>query len=214
MVTALQGSQPQVASNRNTEVQGVWNTERGDCKNDEGRDLSRTVGGIRGVRPGALARRGELLLGGRGHRRAIHHRGELEELGRAREPALIALVWVTGSVKVAAGLLALALVRPWGRAFPRWMLLAAAWGGAALLIAYGGLFTLGGLLVVAGAIPASVTADWTTLRWHAFFWDPSFLLWGVLLAAAAHQAKTARRSRNGMGQSRRWTTAFTQEKTA
>src|SRR5687767_1029197 len=75
MVTALQGSQPQVASNRNTEVQGVWNTERGDCKNDEGRDLSRTVGGIRGVRPGALARRGELLLGGRGHRWAIHHRG-------------------------------------------------------------------------------------------------------------------------------------------
>jgi hypothetical protein len=34
-------------------------------------------------------------------------------------------------------------------------------------------------------IPASETADWTALRWHAFFWDPWFLLWGILLAAAA-----------------------------
>jgi hypothetical protein len=39
--------------------------------------------------------------------------------------------------------------------------------------------------VVAGVIPASPTADWTALRWHAFFWDPWFLLWGILLGAAA-----------------------------
>jgi Protein of unknown function (DUF3995) len=111
--------------------------------------------------------------------------GELQELGRAREPALISLVWVAGSLKVLAGLLALALVRPWGLALGRRVLLAAAWGGAALLALYGGLFTLGGMLVVAGAIPASETADWTALRWHAFFWDPLFFLWGVLLAMAA-----------------------------
>jgi Protein of unknown function (DUF3995) len=115
--------------------------------------------------------------------------GTLEELGRAREPALIALMWFTGLLKVAAGLLALALVRPWGRAFPRRMLLAAAWGGAALLIVYGGLLTLGGVLVVASVIPAPAAADWTALRWHAFFWDPWFLLWGILLAAAAHRTK-------------------------
>ena len=113
--------------------------------------------------------------------------GALEELGRSREPALIALVWATGLLKVAAGLLALALVRPWGRTFPRRMLLAAAWGGAAVLTAYGGLLTLGGLLVVTGVIPASGAADWTALRWHAFFWDPWFLLWGILLAAAARR---------------------------
>jgi Protein of unknown function (DUF3995) len=111
--------------------------------------------------------------------------GPLEELGRAREPALISVVWIAGSLKLLAGFLALALVRSWGRAFPRRMLLAAAWLGAALLTAYGGLFMLGGVLVVAGAIPASPTADWTALRWHAFFWDPWFLLWGTLLAAAA-----------------------------
>ena len=46
-----------------------------------------------------------------------------------------------------------------GRALPRWPLLAAVWGGAVLLTAYGGLFTLGGVLVVTGVIPASGTAD-------------------------------------------------------
>jgi hypothetical protein len=111
--------------------------------------------------------------------------GTLEQLGRAREPALIAVVWGAGVLKALVGLLALALVRPWRRAFPRRVLLAAAWGGAVLLIAYGGLFTLGGMLVVTGVIPASGTADWTALRWHAFFWDPWFLVWGLLLGTAA-----------------------------
>jgi hypothetical protein len=76
--------------------------------------------------------------------------GALEQLGRAREPALIAVVWAVGLLKALAGLLALALVRPWGRAFPRRVLLTTAWGGAGLLIAYGSLFTLGGMLVVTG----------------------------------------------------------------
>ena len=62
--------------------------------------------------------------------------------GHARGPALITLVWVTGVLKVVAGLLALA--RLWGRALSRWLLLTAACGGAVLLTAYGGLFTLGG----------------------------------------------------------------------
>jgi hypothetical protein len=106
--------------------------------------------------------------------------GALEQLGRAREPALIAVVWAVGLLKALAGLLALALVRPWGRAFPRRVLLTAAWGGAVLLTAYGGLFTLGGM-----------TADWTALRWHAFFWDPWFLVWGLLLGTAAwHRRRT------------------------
>jgi hypothetical protein len=48
---------------------------------------------------------------------------------------LITLVWVTGVLKVVAGLLALA--RLWERALPRWPLLAAVWGGAVLLTTYG-----------------------------------------------------------------------------
>lgn len=45
--------------------------------------------------------------------------GELEELVRTRDPGFIALVWATGLMKAACGLLALALVRFWGSVFPR-----------------------------------------------------------------------------------------------
>jgi len=40
------------------------------------------------------------------------------EPARAREPQFVALLWITGALKAIAGLLALALVRPWGRVLP------------------------------------------------------------------------------------------------
>ena len=60
--------------------------------------------------------------------------GRIEELALARDPALIAMVWFAGVLKVLGGLLALALVQPWGRRLPRRWLLRAAWGGAGLLV--------------------------------------------------------------------------------
>jgi Protein of unknown function (DUF3995) len=57
---------------------------------------------------------------------------DIEELGLAN-PWLLG---VTGVLKVVGGLVALALVRPWGEAIPRRILLAAAWGAAALLLLY------------------------------------------------------------------------------
>jgi len=65
--------------------------------------------------------------------------GAIEELARARDPAGVALGVGAGVLKVAGGLLALALVRPWGRAVPRRLLLGVAWAGSVLLTAYGGL---------------------------------------------------------------------------
>lgn len=111
--------------------------------------------------------------------------GDLEELGQARDPVIIALLWATCALKVVAGLLALALVRPWGRLFPRWMLLAAAGGGAALLAGYGGLYVAVQGLVVAGIIETSGPVDWTPFLWHLLVWDPWFLLMGILLGVAA-----------------------------
>jgi len=36
----------------------------------------------------------------------------------------------------------------------------------------------------AGAIKPSGSVDWAALRWHLGLWDPWFLVWGLLLAAA------------------------------
>jgi Protein of unknown function (DUF3995) len=48
--------------------------------------------------------------------------GAIEELARARDPAGVALGIGAGVLKVAGGVLALALVRPWGRRVPRRLL--------------------------------------------------------------------------------------------
>ena len=100
----------------------------------------------------------------------------------AAAPLLAAVA--AGLAKVAGGLLALALVRPWGRAVPhRWLLIVSA-GASVLLVIYGGLNVLLGALVLAGAIHPAGSVDYAALRWHVGVWDLWFLAWGILLALA------------------------------
>ncbi len=113
--------------------------------------------------------------------------GSIEEMGRAHDARGILLGSVAGVLKVAGGLVALALVRPWGRAVPRWLLLTASWGGGVVLTVYGGLLVAAGALVLSGAIDPAGPVDRTALRWHVMLWDLWFLVWGVLLGIAAWQ---------------------------
>jgi Protein of unknown function (DUF3995) len=104
--------------------------------------------------------------------------GYVEQFARrgAALPVLIALAATLA--KLAGGLLALALVRPWGRMVPRVWLLAGSAGASALLVVYGGLTVLLGELVLLGVIHPSGSADRTALRWHVGVWDLWFLVWG------------------------------------
>ncbi len=110
---------------------------------------------------------------------------EAVELSRSGNVGVFLALWFAGLVKVAGGLLALALVRPWGsRLFPRWMLLMAGWAGAVLLVLYGGVQLGVQLLVKSGAIQAPADMDWRGFYGHLYLWDPWFLLWGLLLGVA------------------------------
>lgn len=111
----------------------------------------------------------------------------LTSLALTRDPGFIAILWITGALKAIAGLLALALARPWGRLIPRWLLLAAGWGAGTALILYGGASFVQHALMVAGiiVIPAGLGA--TAARWHVLLWDPWWLLGGILFAIAAWQ---------------------------
>jgi Protein of unknown function (DUF3995) len=82
--------------------------------------------------------------------------GAIERLGRTRDPAGVALAIGAGVLKVAGGLLALALVRPWGRALPRRLLGGVAWAASVVLTAYGGLLVVVGALVLSGLVSPSV----------------------------------------------------------
>ena len=122
--------------------------------------------------------------------------GELEAMARARDPGIVAIVVVTAFLKVAYGRLELALVRPFGRAFPRWVLLAAAWTGAALLTVYGGLLVAAQALVAVGALEVDGPVNWRALLYHLFVWDPWFLVMGLLLGVAVWHYQRGTRQRS------------------
>jgi uncharacterized protein DUF3995 len=123
--------------------------------------------------------------------------GYVEQFAR-RDGALPVLIALAATLaKVVGGLLALALVRPWGRMVPRSWLLSGSAGASALLVVYGGVNVLLGALVLSGVIHPSGSVDRTALRWHVGVWDLWFLAWGILLALATvgYWRRTATRAR-------------------
>ena len=119
--------------------------------------------------------------------------GYVEQFARrgGAVPVLVALA--AAALKVAGGLLALALVRPWGRVVPRRLLLIGSAAASALLTVYGGLNVAVAALVLSGVIHPAGVVNRTALRWHAGVWDLWFLVWGVLLtlATAGYRRRTA-----------------------
>ncbi|MPZ98987.1 MAG: DUF3995 domain-containing protein [Dehalococcoidia bacterium] len=110
-----------------------------------------------------------------------------EEAGESPEAAEVAVVAATAIAKVIGGVLALALVSDRGRAIPRRLLLLAAWGVAALLLVYAVANTVQHALFVSGALDTPGGLGGYAARWHLFFWDPWWLLGGVLFALAARE---------------------------
>lgn len=110
--------------------------------------------------------------------------GSLEKLGRAGNTSVMLAVWAAVALKLIAAVLPLLALRQltspaWNRAV--WVL---AWAAAAVLTIYGLVLTAVGLLVQAGVIHSSATADHRAQTWHTYLWDPWFLIWGLLAAAA------------------------------
>jgi Protein of unknown function (DUF3995) len=123
--------------------------------------------------------------------------GTFERLARERSAAAMALEVMVILVKIAGGLLALALVRPWGAVVGRRLLLSLSVLGSMILVLYGGVEVLLGGLVLAEVITPSGPVDEHALRWHVFVWDLWFLLWGLALGLAAWRYHREGRSPSG-----------------
>jgi hypothetical protein len=109
--------------------------------------------------------------------------GSIERQSRAGNPAVALLAWGAVALKIVAAALPLLALRrlsslAWNRTW--WVL---AWTEAAALTLYGLVYTVGGLLIQADVV-AAVNPNHRALAWHAYLWDPWFLLWGLLVAAA------------------------------
>lgn len=114
--------------------------------------------------------------------------GAMEDLARDRSLGSLVVGATVVVLKLAAGLLALALVRSSRNPVRRRKVLVANGLVSAVLILWGAVNVAAGAFVLSGVIDGSAEADRHALRWHVFVWDLWFLLWGLALAMAVAAA--------------------------
>jgi hypothetical protein len=120
--------------------------------------------------------------------------GSLARRGRAGDVAVIAAVWAAAILKVVAALLPVMALRDLGNPTLNRGTRLVAWVAAVILTIYGAVLTGVGLLVQADVIHASANADHRAQAWHAYLWDPWFLIWGLLIATALLRSRAGARS--------------------
>ncbi|NYE38381.1 hypothetical protein F4692_003529 [Nocardioides cavernae] len=109
----------------------------------------------------------------------------VETLGTRIVEAFAGWEWALvpiGVVKLVAAWFPMVVAR---RGWPaRRLVRAACWVGALVLLAWGGLNTVVGNLVLAGAIVPDGGFDRPGMVGHAYLWDPLFAAWGCALLVA------------------------------
>jgi hypothetical protein len=123
--------------------------------------------------------------------------GSLERQARTGSLGAVVVLLTTASLKVVAAVVPLLAVG--GRLAPVWRrrARALAWVDASVLTLYGLVYTGVGLLLQAGVIGMPAAPNRRAFAWHAFLWDPWFLVWGLLVVLALL------RSRHTWGATRR-----------
>ncbi|MFD8980453.1 DUF3995 domain-containing protein [Streptomyces sp. NPDC059564] len=107
----------------------------------------------------------------------------LIKLADDRVPWFLAVLWVTGFLKLFGALIGIGLTRRRGTWTGR-LLVFCGGGAAVLLVWHGCLFVVHGVLVEAGA--RAVAPDLAGLtRWYLYLWGPWFIAGGLAFAAAA-----------------------------
>jgi hypothetical protein len=119
--------------------------------------------------------------------------GTLGSAGRSRTAWVIALLWAVVVLKLAAAALPLVAIDPRTRAGPARLALAVGWLVGWVLTVYGLVLTATGLLVESAIVHPGRGADHRALAYHAFLWDPWFLVWGLIVLAALRHIERPRR---------------------
>jgi hypothetical protein len=111
-------------------------------------------------------------------------RGWVEDLARRGGVSPVAVGLLVAAVKMAGAILRPGAGSSGGRRLPQRPLQAVAAVASGLLVLYGAVLVVAGVLVLTDAVTPAATVDQTALRWHVFCWDAWFLLWGLLLGLA------------------------------
>src|SRR3984885_8878446 len=114
--------------------------------------------------------------------------------GQAGHLAALLAGWGGAAIKAVAALLPLLAIGVWPRTANgglRRLARVLTWIEAAILVGYGLVLTVSGLLVQAGVIKAAAHADRLAREWHAYLWDPWFLIWGICVFLALWRSRSA-----------------------
>jgi hypothetical protein len=103
---------------------------------------------------------------------------ELQEQAKRRDTGFVAILWITGLLKIAGGLIPLSLSLSLWTAIPRKLLLILTWVGGILLALYGLGDIVGGTIRAAGGEGGNAI-------WYAVLWGPIWFLGGVLFLGTA-----------------------------
>ncbi|MEU0402948.1 DUF3995 domain-containing protein [Streptomyces sp. NPDC006197] len=107
----------------------------------------------------------------------------LVELAHDRVTWFLAVLWLTGLLKLFGAAIGIGLTRRRGKWTGRFMVFCGG-GAAVLLVWHGCLFVGHGVLVEAGAWDAAPDLVGLT-RWYLYLWGPWFIAGGLAFAAAA-----------------------------
>jgi hypothetical protein len=117
--------------------------------------------------------------------------GSIERWGREGGAEVTLALTAIVAIKLLAAWLPIRAVRaPYSPAVRR-----LAWLQAAILTIYGGVVTGTGVSIQAGIVNPGRHADWKALDWHAYLWDPWFLIVGLLVLAALRRTRVSSPSR-------------------
>ncbi|AUY54132.1 DUF3995 domain-containing protein [Streptomyces sp. CB01881] len=121
---------------------------------------------------------------------------ELLRLARDRVPWFLAVLWITGLLKLFGAVVGLGLARPRGVRAGRFLALCGG-GATVLLVWHGCLFVVHGVLVEAGAVSVEPGLAGLT-RWYLYLWGPWFVAGGLAFAAATVRYARGHEDRRGL----------------
>ncbi|MET9262745.1 DUF3995 domain-containing protein [Amycolatopsis sp. NPDC004079] len=105
----------------------------------------------------------------------------LVKLAQDRVPWFVAVLVITGLLKVFGAVIGISLTQPRGRWLSRTMVFCGA-GAAILLTWHGGLFVVQGVLVKTGAVAVDPALS-DLVGWYLYLWGPWFIAGGLAFAA-------------------------------
>jgi hypothetical protein len=115
--------------------------------------------------------------------------GTIETYADERGTEFVVLLWLIAALKVVAAQVPLALVERWVPAVPRrWLWLATLIMGIGMIL-YAGANVGARAIMALGLIDTPDSMHSSAARWHLLFWNPWWLLGGILYVAGARTVK-------------------------